>query len=43
MLPFGEASAKEVSRLMIEVHVPRWLRDSLPLITDQQDVLWIQR
>lgn len=41
MLPFGGASAKKVSRLMIEEHVPRWLRDSLPLITDQQDILWI--
>lgn len=41
MRPFGSASSKKVSRLMLEAHIPRWLRDSLPLVTDQQDVLWI--
>lgn len=41
MQPFGSTSLKKVSRLMLEAHIPRALRDSLPLVTDAQDILWV--
>lgn len=41
MQPFGSSSLKKVSRLMLEAHVPRGLRCTLPLVADQQDILWI--
>ncbi len=41
MVPFGGSSPKKVSRLMVDAHVPRSLRDYLPVVCDQADILWI--
>lgn len=41
MTPFGGAGTKKVKDLLIDEHVPVQQRDLLPLVCDQQDILWI--
>ncbi|MCK9525185.1 MAG: tRNA lysidine(34) synthetase TilS [Limnochordia bacterium] len=41
MRPFGGGGSKKVKDLLIDCHVPLDQRDFLPLVCDQQDVLWI--
>lgn len=39
--PFGGAGTKKVKDLFIEARIPVQLRDFLPLICDQEGILWI--
>ncbi|NMB01563.1 MAG: tRNA lysidine(34) synthetase TilS [Firmicutes bacterium] len=41
MRPFGGAGTKKVKDLLIDAHIPQEQRDLLPLICDQQGILWI--
>lgn len=41
MMPFGGAGTKKVKDLLIDLHIPVEQRNLLPLVCDQQDVLWI--
>jgi len=41
MQPFGSTAQKKVSRLMLEAHVPRAVRDALPVVADQEEILWV--
>ncbi|HBN95734.1 MAG TPA: tRNA lysidine(34) synthetase TilS [Firmicutes bacterium] len=39
--PFGGVGSKKVKDLLIDMHIPADQRDFLPLICDQEDILWI--
>lgn len=39
--PFGASGSKKVKDLFIDAHIPAEQRDFLPLICDQQGILWI--
>lgn len=39
--PFGGAGSKKVKDLLIDARIPRQLRDVLPLVCDQEGILWI--
>lgn len=41
MRPFGWEGTKKVKDLLIDAHIPYEQRDLLPVICDQQSVLWI--
>ncbi len=41
MAPFGGAGTKKVKDLLIDLHIPVEQRNLLPLVCDQQDILWI--
>jgi tRNA(Ile)-lysidine synthase len=41
MRPLGMAEAKRVQDLLVDAPVPRRLRDSLPIIRDQEEIVWI--
>lgn len=41
MQVFGQTGKKKVKDLMIDAKIPRYLRDHLPIICDQEDVLWV--
>jgi tRNA(Ile)-lysidine synthase len=41
MQPFGSTGRKKVKDLLIDAHIPLQERDFLPLVCDQEDVLWI--
>ena len=39
--PFGGAGTKKVKDLLIDARIPVQIRDFLPLICDQEGILWI--
>lgn len=39
--PFGGTGSTKVKDLLIDAHIPREIRDTLPLICDQRGILWI--
>ena len=41
MQPFGSERTKKVKDILIDAKVPRQLRDYLPLITDERQIIWI--
>lgn len=41
MTLFGNAGSKKVKDLLIDMHIPVEQRDSLPIVCDQEDILWI--
>lgn len=41
MQPFGSTSSKKVKDILINAQVPVQLRDYLPIITDQRQIIWI--
>ena len=41
MQVFGGTGKKKIKDLMIEAKIPRYLRDHIPVICDQEDILWV--
>ncbi len=39
--PFGNVGSKKVKDLLIDMHIPLDQRDFLPILCDQDDILWI--
>lgn len=41
MRPLGLAQAKRLQDILVDAHVPRHLRDTLPLVSDREEIVWI--
>ena len=41
MRPLGQKSAKRLQDILVDAHVPRHLRDSLPVVWDRGEIVWI--
>jgi tRNA(Ile)-lysidine synthase len=41
MRPLGLAQAKRLQDILVDAHVPRHLRDTLPVISDGEEIVWI--
>ena len=41
MRPLGQNRAKRLQDILVDAHVPRHLRDSLPVISDREEIVWI--
>ena len=41
MRPLGQKTAKRLQDILVDAHVPRHLRDSLPLVSDREEIVWI--
>lgn len=41
MRAFGQSGKKKVKDLLIEAKIPRYLRDHLPVICDQEEIIWL--
>ncbi|TME87973.1 MAG: tRNA lysidine(34) synthetase TilS [Chloroflexi bacterium] len=41
MRPLGLKSAKRLQDILVDAHVPRHLRDSLPVVSDREEIVWI--
>ena len=41
MRPLGMAAAKRLQDILVDAHVPRHLRDSLPIVWDAEEIVWI--
>jgi tRNA(Ile)-lysidine synthase len=41
MRPLGQKSAKRLQDILVDAHVPRHLRDSLPVVWDREEIVWI--
>ncbi|TME75025.1 MAG: tRNA lysidine(34) synthetase TilS, partial [Chloroflexi bacterium] len=41
MRPLGQKSAKRLQDILVDAHVPRHLRDSLPVVSDREEIIWI--
>ncbi|HET9848394.1 MAG TPA: tRNA lysidine(34) synthetase TilS [Candidatus Dormibacteraeota bacterium] len=41
MRPLGLDTPKRLQDLLVDAHVPRHLRDSLPIVSDRQEIVWI--
>ena len=41
MRPLGLRQAKRLQDILVDAHVPRHKRDALPLVCDQQEIVWI--
>jgi tRNA(Ile)-lysidine synthase len=41
MRPLGLEQAKRVQDILVDAHVPRHLRDTLPLVSDREEIVWI--
>ena len=41
MRPLGQKSAKRLPDILVDAHVPRHLRDSLPVVWDREEIVWI--
>ena len=41
MRPLGQKSAKRLQDILVDAHVPRHLRDSLPVVSDREEIVWI--
>ena len=41
MRPLGLGSPKRLQDILVDAHVPRHLRDSLPIVSDLEEIVWI--
>jgi tRNA(Ile)-lysidine synthase len=41
MRPLGLAQPKRLQDILIDAHIPRHLRDTLPLVSDSEEIVWI--
>jgi tRNA(Ile)-lysidine synthase len=41
MRPLGLTQAKRLQDILVDAHVPRHLRDTLPVVSDRQEIVWI--
>jgi len=41
MRPLGLEQAKRLQDILVDAHVPRHLRDSLPMVSDREEIVWI--
>ena len=41
MRPLGLDGPKRVQDILVDAHVPRHLRDSLPIVADREEIVWI--
>jgi tRNA(Ile)-lysidine synthase len=41
MRPLGLANAKRLQDILVDARVPRHLRDTLPIVCDQEEIVWI--
>ena len=41
MRPLGLGTAKRLQDILVDAHVPRHLRDSLPVVWDREEIVWI--
>jgi len=41
MCVFGQHSAKKLKDLLIDAKVPRIIRDHIPVVCDQEDIIWV--
>src|SRR5207302_1635562 len=41
MQPLGLQQAKRLQDILVDAHVPRHLRDTLPVISDREEIVWI--
>jgi tRNA(Ile)-lysidine synthase len=39
--PLGLARPKRLQDLLVDAHIPRHLRDTLPIVCDQEEIVWI--
>jgi tRNA(Ile)-lysidine synthase len=41
MRPLGLGHAKRLQDILVDAHVPRHLRDTLPVVSDREEIVWI--
>jgi tRNA(Ile)-lysidine synthase len=41
MRPLGLERAKRLQDILVDAHVPRHLRDTLPVVSDREEIVWI--
>jgi tRNA(Ile)-lysidine synthase len=41
MRPLGLGQTKRLQDILVDAHVPRHLRDSLPVVSDREEIVWI--
>ena len=41
MRPLGVPAPKRVQDILVDAHVPRHLRDGLPIVSDREEIVWI--
>src|SRR5438876_5200901 len=41
MRPLGQTTPKRLQDILVDAHVPRHLRDSLPVVSDREEIVWI--
>jgi tRNA(Ile)-lysidine synthase len=41
MRPLGLTQPKRLQDILVDAHVPRHLRDTLPLVSDREEIVWI--
>ncbi len=41
MRPLGLNQAKRLQDILVDAHVPRHLRDTLPIVSDREEIVWI--
>jgi tRNA(Ile)-lysidine synthase len=41
MRPLGMEHAKRLQDILVDAHVPRHLRDTLPVVSDREEIVWI--
>ena len=41
MRPLGLEHAKRLQDILVDAHVPRHLRDTLPVVSDREEIVWI--
>jgi tRNA(Ile)-lysidine synthase len=41
MRPLGLAAPKRLQDILVDAHIPRHLRDSLPVVSDRDEIVWI--
>ena len=41
MRPLGLQTAKRLQDILVDAHVPRHLRDTLPVVSDREEIVWI--
>jgi tRNA(Ile)-lysidine synthase len=41
MQPLGLAQPKRLQDILVDAHIPRHLRDMLPLVSDREEIVWI--
>jgi tRNA(Ile)-lysidine synthase len=41
MRPLGLKTAKRLQDILVDAHVPRHLRDTLPVVSDREEIVWI--